>query len=37
VYVLDAQAPRPVTEALIAAILEQNQGARVLILAEHFT
>lgn len=36
VYILDAQAPRPLSESLIAAILEQFPGARVMVLAAEF-
>ena len=37
VHVVDGQAPRPVTERLVAAILNRYPGAPVLVLAEKFT
>ncbi len=36
VYVLDAQAPRPATDVLVAGLLERFPAARLLIVAERF-
>jgi DNA-binding NarL/FixJ family response regulator len=36
-FVVDAHATQPATAALIANILEQNSGARLLVVAENFT
>jgi len=36
VYVVDAHAPRPVTESLLAALAEQFPGARLLLVGDKF-
>lgn len=37
VYVVDAHAPRPVTESLLAALAEQFPGSRLILVAERLT
>ena len=37
VYVLDAQAPRPATDSLVAGLLDRFPAARLLVVAERFT